>query len=246
MNENLIVATILAATHFLSAGENTIVNIREDVRNESDGSSSINSGLDLGGVELLQGNGIISDERRRLDEFNSISIRGSFDVSIKAGSDSNEILMRMDSNILPLVESKIEDGILQILPSKPCSFTKKPALEISCRKISELKSSGGNSIRIHGLDSETFRASSSGREILDLEGRTAKMELSTSGSCMLDATKLSCDAIDVKATGSGELHLDAQNSLSAEIRGSTSIFLPSRPPEMTEKISGSGKIIFEK
>ncbi|HPN83898.1 MAG TPA: DUF2807 domain-containing protein [Victivallales bacterium] len=231
--------------YFEAEADNAISDIKYNVYNQSDESSRINSGIDIGTETTINGNGILAVGKRSLEQFTGIDLKGPFKISIKCGEKTNEIEIETDSNLLETIKTEIKDGILVVWPAKPCSFTRIPVLKLSCVMISKIKSSGSAEINITGIKTPSFGITMSGRGKADIYGETEDFFVKTSGSASVYATNLICKNIKIEASGSGEMKFNSVKSLSAKIRGSTKIYLPSRPEIFEEKISGSGEVIIE-
>ena len=67
--------------------------------------------------ETIKGNGEVKKETRELNSFTSLASQGSMNVQISYGN-SNSVTVEADENLLPYIETKVEDGRLMIRPKK--------------------------------------------------------------------------------------------------------------------------------
>ena len=67
--------------------------------------------------KTVKGDGNLKKETREVSNFASLSSRGSIDVQISYGT-SNSIQVEADENLLPYIETKVENGQLIIQPKK--------------------------------------------------------------------------------------------------------------------------------
>ena len=63
--------------------------------------------------ETIKGNGQVKKETREVSAFASLLSRGSMNVEISYGN-SNKITVEADENLLPYIETTVEDGKLTI------------------------------------------------------------------------------------------------------------------------------------
>jgi hypothetical protein len=71
----------------------------------------------LGGGERVRGSGKIVKQNRELGHFTALATSVSGDVDIRMGS-SESVTVETDDNILPLIETVVENGTLRIRPVK--------------------------------------------------------------------------------------------------------------------------------
>ena len=67
--------------------------------------------------ETIKGNGNLKKEKRNASGYTGIELQGSMDVQIDYGS-SNSITVEADENLLPYIETEVENGNLKIRQKK--------------------------------------------------------------------------------------------------------------------------------
>ena len=85
-----------------------------------------------------KGSGKIATERRDLKGFKGVEVGGVFQVEITAGKDF-EVEVETDDNLLALIETEVDDGVLEIGSKGRISPTDKILVRISAPDINDLE-----------------------------------------------------------------------------------------------------------
>ena len=215
----------------------------------------------------ITGNGNVKKETRTVANFTSLDSRGSMNVEITYGN-SEGIQVEADENLLPYIETTVENGKLTVKPQKDISFTtrSKITVYVSMSKINSLNQSGSGNISgsgpFTGDDKTEVRVSGSGNiklasvafNDLDLyvsgsgkikieKGTANNITAAVSGSGNIDCNNVACNDLNAKISGSGNVSADAKNSVTATISGSGNLFYNGDAKHISTKVSGSGKAI---
>ncbi|MEO6905727.1 MAG: head GIN domain-containing protein [Ginsengibacter sp.] len=215
----------------------------------------------------VKGDGNLKNETRQVDEFTSLSSRGPLDVQIEYGN-SNSIKIEADENLLPFIETTVENGKLTIEPKKNINLKSRSKIivHVFMTKIKELQLSGSGNINGSGaftsdgetevdisgsgnikLNSVNFKEvalniSGSGNIQLK-DGDANDLKASVSGSGNIDCSGVASENADVKISGSGNASVNVNKSLSANISGSGNVFYKGNATNISTKVVGSGKAI---
>jgi hypothetical protein len=215
----------------------------------------------------ITGNGNVKKETRAVTSFTSLSSHGAIDVQISYGN-SNSIEVQADENLLPYIETTVEDGKLTIKSKKNVNLNSRSKIivSVSMAKINGLQLSGSGNINGTGnftsdaktnvmvsgsgnikLNSCSFKdldLGLSGSGNIDLNKGTAdNISISISGSGNIDCSGITCDNVDAKISGSGNTRVNANKSIDAIISGSGNVYYKGTATNITTKIVGSGKAI---
>lgn len=215
----------------------------------------------------VKGDGNLKNETRQVNEFTSLSARGPMDVQIDYGN-SNSIKIEADENLLPYIETIVENGKLIIEPKKNINLRSrsKIVVHVSMTKIKDLQLSGSGNINGSGaftsddqtelgvsgsgnikLNSVSFKdvaLNISGSGNIQLKNGTADdLKVSVSGSGNIDCSGVASENADVKINGSGNASVNANKSLSANISGSGNVFYKGNATNISTNVVGSGKAI---
>lgn len=215
----------------------------------------------------IKGNGHLKKETREINNFTSVASRGMIDVQIAYGN-SNQITVEADENLLPYIETSVENGKLTIQPKKNTNLKShsKMIVNIFMTHITALQQSGSGNINGTGdftndgkteistsgsgnlkLGFKSFKdlaASVSGSGNIELKnGTTDNMLAQISGSGNIDCSSVSSNNVDAKISGSGNIKVNAKNSIDAKISGSGNVYYKGSAQKINSKVAGSGKVL---
>ena len=217
--------------------------------------------------KTIKGDGNIKKETRQVADFASLSSHGPMDVKIVYGH-SNSIEVEADDNLLPYIETSVENGKLIIQTKKNVNVRSrsKMVVYVSMTKINSLQLSGSGDIEGNGsfsadrpteimlsgsgnihLNSGSFKglqfAVSGSGNIVVKGGTAGKVTARISGSGNIDCSEVTAEDVEVKISGSGNARVNANKSLSADISGSGNVFYKGSATNISTKVAGSGKAI---
>ncbi|MDQ6903546.1 MAG: DUF2807 domain-containing protein [Bacteroidota bacterium] len=217
--------------------------------------------------ETIKGDGNVKKETRQVSDFTSLSSQGSMDVKISYGN-SNSVMIEADENLLPYIETTVENGRLLIKSKKNVNLksTSTMVVRVSMTKINSLQLSGSGNLDGSGafssdgktdialsgsgnlrLDFDSFKdmeVSISGSGNIDLKGKaTNSLDAKISGSGNIDCSDITSNDVDAKLSGSGNIKVYATNSIDAKISGSGNVFYKGNAPKINSKVVGSGKVL---
>jgi Putative auto-transporter adhesin, head GIN domain len=217
--------------------------------------------------ETVKGDGNLKKETRQVSNFTSLSSQGAMDVKISYGN-SNSVVIEADENLLPYIETTVENGKLSIKSKKNVNLksTSKMVVQVSMTTINSLMLSGSGNIDGAGafssngktdiavsgsgnltLDFDSFKdmdVSISGSGNIDLKGKaTNSLNAKISGSGNIDCSNITSSDVDAKLSGSGNIKVYATNSIDAKISGSGNVFYKGDAPKISSKVVGSGKVL---
>lgn len=217
--------------------------------------------------ETITGNGNLKKEIREASGFTGISLSGSMNVEMAYGN-SNSITVEGDENLLPYIETKVENGNLVIKTKDKVRLRteNKLVVHVSLTKLSNLKLSGSGNINGSGDfsndNSTTIAVSGSGNinvginsfaetriaisgsgNIVLKGNHTNNIDASVSGSGNIDCSNITCNDVLAHVSGSGDIKVYANKSIDAKVSGSGNIYYKGSATNLTIKSSGSGKII---
>ena len=206
------------------------------------------------------GEGEVTKIERELSGFDQIDLRGSGNVIIEK-SNKFRFSVETNENLIPLLESKIKDGVL-VLKTKKCvtSYTKlnyyisMPSLvglhvsgsgNINCKDVFEaddieLSVSGSGDIRSR-FKSEHISSTISGSGDITVDGKTMNQEIRITGSGDYYGFKLKSDNAIIKIMGSGEAEINSRDEVEISITGSGDVIYRGSP-DIQSSITGSGSI----
>lgn len=211
---------------------------------------------------FLEGNGTLQSESRGASGFEEIASSGDFDVTIVPGS-SYSVDVSAESNLLSYIETDVVGKTLKIRTRGLHSFRTHEPIEIfiTTPVLNGLSLSGSGIIKTGSFLSDDFSIAISGSGDIDTDVSTDKMKVIVSGSGNVflegDATDsefvisgsgrikaynfphFNCEAV---ISGSGDVFVNASESILARISGSGRMLYINNPV-IHASISGSGRVI---
>jgi hypothetical protein len=176
--------------------------------------------------------------------FTGISLALDALVEIQQG-EAEGVTIETDNNLLPLVETVVENGTLKIRPAKRnASFsTKKMNIIVRVKTIDSLAIAGAGEIRAVGLKASALKTSIAGSGDIRINsldvgaltvkiagsgdfsstGSAASMNARIAGSGNIRAENLSTKAVEVGIAGSGDATVWARDTLNVDVTGSGDI-----------------------
>lgn len=215
--------------------------------------------------EVIKGNGVAKTETREVSGYTSLATGGPMKVEIVYGT-SNTIQLEGDENILPYIETVVENGELKIQVKDRKSVKPQVPLRVhvSMTTINRLAQSGSGEISGSGNFTSTqitniavagsgginlkfskftgMSISTSGSGSIKLEGAVDNdLEIAQSGSGSIDCMGVPSQSVSAKMAGSGSLRVNASKSIDAHISGSGHIYYTGTASVST-KVAGSGRV----
>jgi hypothetical protein len=215
------------------------------------------------GQERVRGNGNSKTEDRSVQSFTSVSCFGGYDVYLSQGS-TYSVRIEADENLLPYIETTVENGELNIgtkdgfwLSSKGDLkvYVSAPAYNsvstvgsgniISQSKLNntspiELEVSGSGDIRVE-LNAPEIVAGLSGSGNMQLTGETRTFKGSVTGSGSIKAGDLKAENVTVDIAGSGSADVFASVKLNVDVAGSGDVRYRGGA-QVSSDIAGSGTV----
>ncbi len=213
--------------------------------------------------EKVQGSGNIKKQARELAHFTGVSLSLPAAMELRIGN-TESITIETDDNLLPLIETVIEDGTLKIRPNKRNLNLNSKTMKIvvQAKDISrvslggsgsidadaikggkvQLDLGGSGSINIKGVESDSMSVSVGGSGNLKTGGGwTRQLSVSIGGSGDVDVGQVKAKEASVSVAGSGEATVAVSDALSVTIAGSGDVNYYG-DPKVSKSVVGSGGV----
>ena len=225
------------------------------------GASAVAGPLDWLGGEQIKGSGTIKKQSRELTHFTGVSLNLPGSMELRIGTSEN-VTLEGDDNILPLIETVIEGGVLKIRPIKRNMNLQMRNLKIvvNAKEVERLSLGGSGSIdadalrgkkltidvggsgsiNVKGMEAETIAVSVGGSgNFKSGGGATDSLSVSIGGSGDVDVGQVRSRDASVSVAGSGEAIVWASNDLSVTVAGSGDVNYYG-DPRVSRSVVGSG------
>lgn len=213
---------------------------------------------------FVEGNGIYRTETRMASGFEEIASNGDFNVTVLPGDDYS-VEVSAESNLLSYIETDVVGKTLKIRTRGLHTLRDHHSIEvyITTPVLSGLSLSGSGKIKTGSFVSNDndFRISVSGSGDIDtnisadhisthvsgsgvvyLQGDTYETAFVVSGSGKIKAYDLVQEHCNATISGSGDMFVNASETIDARISGSGRVYYINHPVIHTS-ISGSGKVV---
>lgn len=211
---------------------------------------------------FIEGNGIPRTETRPDEGFNEIASNGDFEVHVLPGN-TYSVEITAESNLLPYISTQVDGKKLKIRTSGIHSLRQTLPIEINITTpvLNGLSISGSGYIETGNFLSDDFytRVSGSGDIItqvrcskidadvsgsgtITIKGEAGDTRFLISGSGKIKTYNLEQNNCEATISGSGDMYVNASQSIDAHISGSGKIYYINYPAIHTS-ISGSGGVV---
>lgn len=189
----------------------------------------------------VKGSGKLQKQAREVGNFNGVALNVPGTVELRIGNTEG-VTIETDDNILPLIETAVENGTLRIRPAKRNSNLRQTALTIvvHARQVERVSVGGSGTINASGLRGEKLRfdvggsgsinagqldarivsVAIGGSGSFNASGKTEQLTASIGGSGNIGAGRLAANDVQVSIGGSGEAQVWAKDNLAISIGGS--------------------------
>jgi hypothetical protein len=213
--------------------------------------------------EQVQGSGRVQSQARDVAHFSGLAMSLQGNVEIRSGSGREGVTVEADDNLLPLIETVVEDGTLKIRAKRNTNLrTRNLKVVVQARDIDRLALGGsGNidadvvrgsrvrfdvggsgSIKVHKLEGESVNIALGGSGNLQaLDGTARSTSISIGGSGTVDMGHVRTENASVTVAGSGDATLWVRDSLSLTVAGSGDVNYYG-DPQVTRSVVGSGNV----
>lgn len=197
-----------------------------------------------GGKEI-QGSGAVKAQQRALGHFNGVSNALPATVDIRIG-DTESVTVETDDNLLPMIETVVEDGILKIQPAKrnQSLCAKSIKIVVYARALDRISLSGSGSIESDPLRTPKLRVDLGGSGTVKLKGvETDLLSVALGGSGTFQAAGGTAKEVTVAIGGSGDVKMGGvrSDSVSVSIGGSGNATVWARE-SLNMSMAGSGDV----
>jgi Putative auto-transporter adhesin, head GIN domain len=198
----------------------------------------------LAACSITRGSGQITSESRQVSGFSKVELSGSGELTLEqTGTES--LTISAEENLLPKLTSEVSDDTLvlrstsnaKIIPTQPIKYS------LTVKDLSGLAVSGSGSVTMSKLATAALSTNISGSGAVTASGTADQQDLKISGSGRYQAEQLTSKTVKVDMSGSGVASVHTSDALDLHMSGSGTLTYTGDPKQVTQQISGSGKVI---
>lgn len=210
----------------------------------------------------VAGSGVTRTETRAVSGFHGVSLGIPASVEIRQG-ESEGVTITGDDNVVPLIETKVANGTLEIRWADRRTEVRSTKLEIvvdakaldtlalggsgrmhaaslSTRMLNATIGGSGE-IGIDRLDTDALKATIGGSGQLAVAGRADRLDAALAGSGRLSAGQLQARDAQIALQGSPDAAVRVRDALAVAIAGSGSLTYYGKP-KLSQTTMGSGSV----
>ncbi|PKH51198.1 DUF2807 domain-containing protein [Tenacibaculum sp. Bg11-29] len=216
------------------------------------------------GGKKVRGNGKVITKTRSINKFDKVSVGGSFDVNLIAGTEG-KITLKGEENLLPYIETTVKNGKLKVQFKENTNIrtTKRLIVTIPFESINAISLGGSGDVHVQkiiksdeisisiggsgsinaNIDTNTIKASIGGSGNIKLKGNTSNFKCSIAGSGNIKAYDLDTETLKASIAGSGSVETTVSTKIKASVVGSGSVYYKGTPKHIDTNSIGSGDVI---
>jgi hypothetical protein len=200
----------------------------------------------IAGDDVTEGSGHEAEEKRPVAAFHGVAVEHGIEATFEDGS-SGELTVEADDNLLPLIETKVADGLLRVRIIGSLRTRNPIRVRGSAGQLSDARAVSSASINVPKLSGDTIRvhADSSGQVTIDgIEGERIDVSASSSGQVAARNVKGKRLRISVDSSGRVEAagEVDEQQIVASSSGAYEGEELASRAARVDASSSGSAKV----
>ena len=195
----------------------------------------------ISATDKVKGSGIMKTEKRSLAPFDSLEV--SCNGSIQAHTQGQEGLeISGDDNIIPLITTEVNNGILYIRSSKEYNSRDKLVIIVSAPDLKKFVFSGAGKANLSNVKNDRVEIALTGAGSLTASGETKEADITLSGAGSVDTKNLHAVNAKVNSTGIGSVEIYVTGQLDAKTSGIGEINYYGSPKIVNRQAGGIGKI----
>jgi hypothetical protein len=192
---------------------------------------------------VVAGSGDVATETRALEGVTGVILETVGNGHIVVGPEEG-IVIEAESNLLPLITTRVEEGILrigvenrtEIRPTKLIRYT------ITVDRVDSVVLAGAGMLEVTDTTNDELDVELPGSGTIAVSGQVQRLQLEISGAGNVDTAALAADDVTVELTGSGNAVVWARATLSATVSG-VGIVSYWGEPVLSEDVSGVGQVV---
>ncbi|WP_421753456.1 head GIN domain-containing protein [Croceimicrobium sp.] len=210
----------------------------------------------------VTGSGKVIEENRNVEEFDGIDASGMFEIHL-VQADVHRLKVVADDNLMDLIETYVEGGVLHIRSRKSIGKAKELDVYISSPDYESIQLSGAVTIDNKGtldvndldiessgaaqitlsVDADDIKLELSGATELNMSGTADKVSIEGSGASECKMFDLNCRKMRIDVSGASELEVNVSEELEIEASGASDIRYRGNGRIVRQNLSGASNVV---
>lgn len=189
----------------------------------------------------IKGSGVRKSEKRDLKPFKAVDMTGAYEVQITCQKPAS-FEIEADDNILPLIKTEVNDGVLSVSNQESYNSAKAVTLRISLPELTAVSSRGAGDINVMDANGNDLKIESTGAASIKANGKVKTATFSSTGAGDIDATSLQAEKAKVTVAGAASVNVYASEQLDVSVSGAGSVHYSGNPKTVNKSVSGIGSV----
>ena len=209
----------------------------------------------------VKGNGNVTEEVRKVAEFDQIHVSRGMNVYVSQGSPAKVVVIA-DNNLHEVIETKVEGGVLKVYVNENIRWAKEKKVMVTVEKLSGLETSSGsnvwsqNQIMSENLEMKAssganitmdvtakyLKAGCSSGANIKISGLAKEADLETSSGANLKGEELKAENCKMRASSGGNVSSTVNGRLEAHASSGGNVVYFGEPTETDVNTSLGGNI----
>jgi hypothetical protein len=210
----------------------------------------------------VKGDGEVKEKVRNVAQFHGVRVTSGMNVHLVQG-DQQKVVVSADANLHELIETRVEDGILEIKALANIWHAREKKVIVTSPDLNEISGTAGSNIytdnqlkagKIHikgsagsnihiSITGQNMEISASSGSNIYMDGSADELIIKTSSGANIKAGDLTAAKCDAKASSGGNLWISTGKELSADASSGGNIFYSGNPANITFNTSTGGNVI---
>lgn len=212
----------------------------------------------------IEGVGAPIEERRTMESFSAVDAKGSFDVVLyQLGvNEQAYVIIQAPANLIPNIEASVRGGSLNLSTKSCYTSSETVTIQVYAPSFQSIKSQGtgklssgtpliGEELSISNqgtgeinlpLNFIKINVDNSGTGSIRLKGETKDVKINNQGTGDILADELRANNATVSSQGTGNVHLQAHQSLDVKLQGTGDVIYTGEPQDIQQSNQGTGRI----
>jgi hypothetical protein len=204
-------------------------------------STASTSGCSTGtGTATTPGSGTTATQRRTNTGFHAIALQGVADVRITR-SPTTTVSVTTDNNLLSLVETTVDNGVLVIRTSPNLRSFNGVQVSVELPVLNRVEVSGSGGVTLVDVLSPALTISVSGSSTVTAGGTVDRLAVGIAGQGNAQLSSLSSGSATVKIRGAGNVDVTSSTTLAVDISGVGTVTYGGGAT-LEQQISGKGTV----
>jgi hypothetical protein len=178
--------------------------------------------------DTVEGNGVAASADRDVAPFSRVAVGSRIELDVTVGKASR-LELRGDGNLLPLVTSRSENGLLTLDIDKKIKPSMRLHARIGVPRLDSASATKLARIDIQGLAADTFEAQATDGAKLSAAGSAKRLVLKGAVAGSLDFSKVSAASATVRLERAASARLGYLEELDVAIKDATRVFYVGDP-----------------